>query len=1594
MSRLIYLADSLDATVDRLIADEELAGGALTHEKVRRSLESFRGDEIACSVFLKKYAVRDPSDRIIELTLNEAKNRWAREMGAAEERFARPRPTSHFRELYEYFLPAGRQMFALGNRHIELATYTNCLSGDTLVATSSGWRRMADLSGTVHDVVLHGRTLTARTWKTGRKNTVQLRTKEGYSVTSTPDHRFLLADGSWKRADQLQPDDKLVLSANSAPALDRDEAFWKGYATGLFVGVGTFAGDRFRVANVRLFDDKMALPVRRIAAIYGGDPIIKPKRISYNSTAWARDMEATVGIRHGRKRVMDGLFVQPLSYTRGFLSGLFDADGSVGVYKQKNGLSRGIVLSQSDRSFLESVQILLLSFGVFSSIYKKGSTTSRFPKGQFSCQQDWGLRISRESFKRFVKHIGFVHPAKQRRAEYGVFLGSFKADKGFARVKAVDAMGAADVYDMTVSSPQHAFPANGLVAHNCYVTETGDSLEGIFDAAYKIAKTYSYGGGQGLCIGKLRPAKARVSNSARFSTGAVSFMSLYSLVTGLIGQHGRRGALMITIPVDHPDIEEFLSIKHNNTDQIKYANISVKLTDEFMRAVTDDLPFTLRFATKHETMERTVSARALWQKIIQVARDSAEPGLMFWDKMVEMSPSDTYDRLKVSCTNPCVTGDTLVYVADGRGTVPIRQLAEKGEDVPVFCVDDEYRPVVRMMRNPRKTGENVPVYKVTLDDGSSFRATGNHVLCLTNGSDKEVKQLSCGDSLLSMTSYNASLEEVFRGSNSRSSDYRWVCVKGRTYIEHRMISAFQENKDRIPSGLVVHHKDYNSLNNSPSNLQVMTKEAHTFLHSRNMLGDKNPMRRAKQEWSEEKWDEYRQNMSKATSGQNNGRWDGISNDELRHHAIILTRELGRRFSHKDWTAYAEKRGLTEQFSKWRSDHFGGLLGLAKNAALECGIEHVDADPRTVRSYQKYTAQGYNCEIFGSTVLFIKKCEVCGVEFRNKRREAGICSQECHSKYMISRNSGSETSRKAQASMRQFYQEQKRKNGLLMVDAFLNLKHKLKRDPMLKELKAYCRDRGLKCRVGFPSYFSSYAELKDFAHDYNHRVVSVEPAGYEDVYNGTVDEFHKFAIGGWSKKTKSGKDKQNYIVVRQCGEQILSPGDACVLGSLLLHRFVKDPFTPAARFDFDLFRDMTARAVRHLDNVVELNLERHPLPEQQEAARLGRRIGLGITGLGDMFAALNIRYDSDEAVEFAEKLAETKKVTEYRASMALARERGAFPLFDPDKHYERGFCATLPEELKAEGREHGQRNVAISTIAPSGSLSIMAQCSSGIEPIFALSYKRYCELGNDRKEFTVRHPGWARCAEAFGDDEPCPDPWVVAHEIDYSFRVTLQGVLQRHIDASISSTINLPRDVSAETVGEIYLAAWAEGLKGVTVYREGSREGILVSDEFAQRAGDPHMDTIIHRVRAEGGDKFYIPVSYRDGDIRKPYQVFAMNYKATENDRFSTLARALIAMLREKGVCEDRIEKYLERSTSALARVTRFISLSLSTGHFDECYRIIDDHAYVGTLAAEFRKIFAKSLAAKRALCAKCSGSNVRMEEGCMHCLDCGWSGCN
>jgi len=1465
---MIYLVDDIESTIKRMLSDEELRGLGLNKIKVRRTLSSFRGDEIAASVFLKKYALRDADDEVAELTLEEAKDRWAVAIAKGEELFSGERKEApYFRELYEHFLPAGRQMFALGNSQMRNVTFTNCLSGSTFVPTDAGLRKLDALSKT--KVRLNGKSYMAKVWRTGSKLVRRLDTVEGYFALPTGDHRFQLVDGSWRSVDKLQPGDRIVLGHDSRPfGPSNEHEELRGFAAGLFVGVGTFAGEGFQVANVRLFGKNSRFLVEKIASLYGGSPLSHAEHISYNSTAWARDMFESTGIQHGNKTITDRLMSQSWSFLRGFLRGLFDANGCV-IDSQKNH-QRQIVLVQSDRDMLCRVQILLLAFGIRSVIYK-----GEFPKGVFQCRQGWSLHISRRSFETFAEFIGFAHPSKAAKMRTALNRAPFKPDIWYARVKSVTNFQRMDVYDMSVFGI-HAFPANGLVAHNCYVTQIeDDSIEGIYGAAQKLAKTYSYGGGIGLCVGELRPAGARVSNSARQSTGSVSFMELFSLTTGLIGQAGRRGALMITMPVSHPDAEEFIEVKHGNTDKVKYANISLKLTDEFMQAVVEDRMFRQTYTTKHETVWREVRARDLWQKIIQSARDSAEPGLMFWDRMVTMSPSEIYPRLQVHSTNPCVTGDTLVATPSGWKRA---DLFQKGDHISTVC---GFGLVERV-----ETHHNVPVYKVEFSDGTILKVTAAHQFHVAKKDTKTEKY---------PRKYTPTrLDQMEVGDFVRASGFECPDLPE---------GQLKDFCDAFLAGVLLGDGCYTPKMTASKVVKIAS------------------------DIRDNKWNE----LLKSKFGERGvilscyGATDGSC-------SCSLTSQNG------DLVSLVDEFGLVHTYSyhKRIPDHlcFGNkeqMRGVLDGLFSTDGNVNLSGDSPQIRL--KSTSRFMLAQvkrmllmfgIFSSLGNVGKTSIILGRKVKSRDRYELVVSGQS-------------------------------------VDFFIRrigISHPAK--------KALCQDLLLNWALT--------------GNTWRVKLKSVEFMGCETVYDIYEPSTDTWITDG--------------IVSRGCGEQILEKGGACVLGSLLLHTFVVDPFTPQARFDFDCFKQMTRRAVRHLDNVVELNFGRHALEEQEEAAQLGRRIGLGVTGLADTLAALGIKYDSEEALKAVDQVMSAKKDAEYRASIDLAMVRGPFRMFDPKAHYEQGFCATLPEEIKALGRERGQRNVAISTVAPAGSLSVIAQCSSGIEPVFALRYKRYVELGSERKEFSIRHQGLSRMAAVLGS-ETAPWCWVTAHSIDHRFRVAMQGVIQRHTDASISSTINLPKDAMAETVGEIYMDAWKAGLKGITVYREGAREGILVTEEFARQAGSP-MDTIIYEARAEAGDKFYIPISYTGGDVRKPYQVFLINYKTSENDRFAKMGNDLVRMLREKGV-EDadpkRFQKYLDRSTTQLGKITRFLSLSMKTGHFEEAVEILGEHGTVGTLAAELYKILRISLANAKVLCPNCGSSNVRMEEGCRHCLDCSWSGC-
>lgn len=320
-----------------------------------------------------------------------------------------------------------------------------------------------------------------------------------------------------------------------------------------------------------------------------------------------------------------------------------------------------------------------------------------------------------------------------------------------------------------------------------------------------------------------------------------------------------------------------------------------------------------------------------------------------------------------------------------------------------------------------------------------------------------------------------------------------------------------------------------------------------------------------------------------------------------------------------------------------------------------------------------------------------------------------------------------------------------------------------------------------------------------------------------------------------KYSPSEYNGMEVITTNPCSEQPLQNMGACDLGSMNLSAFVLDAFTDNARVDWASLEKATRYAMHFLDNVLDYNADKHPLAAQADAVSSSRRTGLGVTGLADMLAKLKIKYDSEEALQFVDKLFLAMENTAYDESAEMAKEKGPFPLFDKEKHLSMPFIQTLNEGLRQKIAANGLRNVALLTIPPVGSGSVLAGTSSGIEPIFAFGYTRRSE-SLSKEYFKVYHPLVLDYMQIAGlkDDAKLPDFFVPAHMIKPEFRVQLQGIIQKHIDSAISSTVNLPENTTVEQVGDIYMMAWKAGCKGITVYREGSREGILISDEEAKK----------------------------------------------------------------------------------------------------------------------------------------------------------------
>ena len=522
-----------------------------------------------------------------------------------------------------------------------------------------------------------------------------------------------------------------------------------------------------------------------------------------------------------------------------------------------------------------------------------------------------------------------------------------------------------------------------------------------------------------------------------------------------------------------------------------------------------------------------------------------------------------------------------------------------------------------------------------------------------------------------------------------------------------------------------------------------------------------------------------------------------------------------------------------------------------------------------------------------------------------------------------------------------------------------------------------------------------------------------------------------------------------VTTNPCGEIPLSAYDSCRLISINLKNFVKNRFTGKAKFDFEHFNNVASVAMRLSDDLVELEIEkleniisvcdteseREMWENLLNACRTGRRTGLGTHGLADALANLNLKYDSEEAESVVDQIYSTLRNAAYSESVNLARERGCFPVFDWEKEKDNGFIKNLPEYIKEGLRSHGRRNISILTNAPTGSVSILSQTSSGLEPVFRNSYIRRRRLSHDESdvradfvddlgdrwmEYEVFHHNvqdWIS-QQVDGEDYEIPEFFMTSDQIDWKRRVAVQAAIQKNIDHSISSTINLPRGTESSTVAELYLLGWKSGLKGITVYVDGSRSGVLITNNknkennFASSEGTPRPEILkcdIHHTTIKGENWTILVGSYDD----KPYEVLGglsnlieipkklvkgeltkVKFK-TKNNRYDLAA----GQNSDTMVVRDVVKVFDNPNNSAF---TRMISLALRHGAkpsflVEQLQKDKDSDMFsFARCVARILKNYIKNgeTAHSDKSCPSCNADDgLVYQDGCVTCKVCGYAQC-
>lgn len=1538
-------------------------------EALALSQEYFGDDDLAPKVFLDKYALRDADGNLLEQTPDQMHRRLAKEFARIENKYPNPMSEEEIFEAldrFKYIVPQGSPMSAIGN-NVQLQTVGNCFLPGTKVHTSCGIKNIEDIQ--IGDlVVTHKNRLrpVAQTHKNllGNRQIYEFKCYRTPAIKVTENHEFMsiskeqLKWGQKPKFNSIQylrvgdyiqiPNNEDVgknVDFNLSSLFDDHFQYYgkkyevernngkirlvtvcKGggrkshkyfipqvikadndfaYFIGLWYGDGCIFGENLHsnISCKRNRRTKLPTKIRGITFTFGAhefklisfvtkylnkleipfklnnnNDIDGTVQIVVHSPILGYSFEKLFGRRFDGKRLNSTMFNWTKDNIISFAQGLIDSDGTV--------TSKGDVrVVLSNKSLIKQVYHLLRSRNQLVG-YSEAKRTARLDFGR----NDLFRNASKKTYS-----DNRINALLSNKTSHQIQIDGNTYVEILSKVCSNETPDF--VYTFGVEE-DHSYSVEGLLAMNCYVIDSPeDSYGGIFRADQEEAQIMKRRGGVGMDISNIRPKGMRTKNAARTTEGISIFMERFSNTCREVGIAGRRGALLLTIDCHHPEIRTFVNIKRDLA-KVTGANISIRWSDEFLKAVENNSDVQLRFPVDPNLssyqVEEKVNAKEIWDEFVDSAHASGEPGCLYWDTILKQSPADIYSEegFKTRSANPCIVGDTLVAVADGRNAVKIKDLVDEGKEVPVYSTNPTTGKVeIKKGYNFIKTGERKEVWRLELDDGSELIATPDHRILTKSLEYVELKDLKPGTSLAPFNSFN-------------SNGYRQISHSGKKMMggarrnrrQYRLIHEFYSGDKTDAKNFAIHHKDFNSLNDSYANLMIMSHDEHRKLHAEKMMGKRNPYHRMTNEWK----------LKFASHpGETNGRYSGHTNEELIEHGRKVLKENGQ-FTIGLWQSYAKKHGLPQHVAnKFRFGKFSNF----KSQVIE-----------------------------------------------------------------------------------------------------------------------------------------------------NHKVVSVEFYGYEDVYDCTVEDNHNFCIITSSNDTDFVNTSG--VTIHNCGE-ITMNADSCRLLLLNAFSFVRNPFQKSAKFEYAKFRKYVIMAQRLMDDLVDIEIEKIDKiidkvqndPEEDEVKRIeinlwkkfrkncerGRRTGLGLTGIGDTLAALGIRFGSDESIKKVERIYKTLCLSAYESSYILGGERGAFPIFNHEKEIGHPFIEQIWKanpKLKALSKKNGRRNIALTTTAPCGSVSILTQTTSGIEPVFLTHYKRRKkinpsdenarvdfkdQMGDSWQEFDVYHHGIKKWMEVTGETDISKSPYAgaAANEIDWVGGVKLQAAAQKWICHAISRTTNLPNNVDKQVVNDVYLEGWKSGCKGVTVYRDGCRSGVLVSDteekEEADLSGRPAQ--IVHTQAPKRPEE--LPCEIYHATVNKmrwtilvgmledqPYEIFtgySEDLEIPNKCRFGKIVKVKpghynlhVDIGGEEFVIKNMANKFVNPDS---AWATRIVSAALRHGTpVDFLVEQLQKEGGMGDInkvIARLLKKFIKDGQKVRSShsCPACESNDLAYMEGCITCQSCGWSRC-